>query len=284
MLQSVLYTGRVRDFQKKKFQKTIWDYYYNAGRDLPWRKTKKAYDILVSEIMLQQTQVDRVIPKYSAFIALFPDFHALARAAEVDVLGAWQGLGYNRRALALKRLALEVVRKYRGRLPRNIEKLEELPGIGHYTARAVAAFAWNEPHAFIETNIRNVYTHFFFDGMGQIEDCEILELVQVTLSDDNPREWYYALMDYGAILKKTHRHLNAKSRHYTKQSKFIGSDRQIRGAILKKLLTGNMSENALYTALDVAKERCGRILSALESEGFIEKKGNRYAILNSFGE
>lgn len=277
-MQGLLYTGVVRASQKQKFQKTIWDFYKKNGRVLPWRDTKDPYKILVSEVMLQQTQVDRVISKYGAFIFAFPTFEALAEASVGDVLRLWQGLGYNRRALALKRLAEEVVVRHGGHLPRKIAELEELPGIGPYTAAAVAAFAWNEPCPLIETNIRNVYTHFFFESMGQIEDREILPIVEETLSREHPREWYYALMDYGAMLKKTHRHLNSRSKHYTKQSKFEGSDRQLRGGILKILLSGPVAEYTVCTALGSVDERCQRILLQLETEGFIQKHGRKYAI------
>lgn len=265
--------------QKKKFQKIIWENYRREGRVLPWRKTKIPYRILVSEIMLQQTQVDRVIPKYEAFLKIFPTFGALASASQADVLRVWQGLGYNRRSLALKRLAEEVVSKYHGCLPKSIVLLEKLPGIGPYTARAVAVFAWNDLHSLIETNIRSVYTHFFFEGMEQIEDREILVLVAETLPKENPREWYYALMDYGAELKKTHRYLNARSKQYTKQSKFEGSDRQLRGGILRVLLEGSMKEESLCITFGVSRERCKKILVQLESEGFISKQLQGYAIV-----
>ncbi|TSD01383.1 MAG: A/G-specific adenine glycosylase [Parcubacteria group bacterium Greene0714_4] len=228
--------------------------------------------------MLQQTQVDRVIPKYEAFISRFPTFETLAMASQIDVLFVWQGLGYNRRALALKRLAIEVVKKYNGRLPTSVALLEELPGVGPYTARAIAVFSWNEPQPLIETNIRNVYTHFFFEGMGQIEDREILALVEKTLPEKNSREWYYALMDYGAMLKKTHRYLNSCSKHYTKQSKFNGSDRQIRGTILKFLLSSSAAQSTLCATLDIEAKRCRKILAQLEAEGFLQKNLRMYQI------
>ncbi len=230
--------------------------------------------------MLQQTQVDRVISKYSTFISTLPSFEALGVASQIDVLHMWQGLGYNRRALALKRLAEQVILKHHGQLPKSVELLEELPGIGPYTARAVAVFAWNDPHPLIETNIRNVYTHFFFEGMGLVEDREILALVVETLPQENPREWYYALMDYGAKLKKTHRDLNSRSKHYTKQTKFNGSDRQIRGGILRVLLENGLQEESLCATLGVAEERCKKILLGLENEGFITKDTRGYALLD----
>ncbi len=266
----------VPSISKKKFQEIIWDYYKKEGRVLPWRQTRNAYYILVSEVMLQQTQVDRVIPKYKAFLATFPTVNTLAKASQIEILRLWQGLGYNRRALALRRLAEEVVAQYGGRLPRSIEKLEKLSGIGPYTAGAVAVFSWNKSHPLIETNIRNVYTHFFFEGMGQIEDREILVLVEKTLPLENPREWYYALMDYGAMLKKTHRDLNSKSKHYARQSKFEGSNRQIRGGILKMLLAGEATQSVLCSVLDIEEERGKRILAGLETEGFLKRNENVY--------
>lgn len=148
-----------------QFQKTIRARYHAHPRPMPWRRTRDRrdpYKILVSEIMLQQTQVAHVIPFYKNFIKKFPDFATLAQAKTADILLAWQGLGYNRRPLALQKLAREVTIKHNGRLPRIAAELIKLPGIGPYTAGAIRAFAFNEPDVFIETNIRRVFIHFFF--------------------------------------------------------------------------------------------------------------------------
>src|ERR1700690_4312355 len=211
------------------FRKKIYGYYDQHGRDLPWRKTLNPYRVLVSEIMLQQTQVERVLEKYKEFLDAFPDFEALAHAPLPILLGIWQGMGYNRRALALKALAQKVVAEHRGKLPREPEKLIALPSIGPYTAGAIAAFAFNKSVVFMDTNIRRVYIHEFFHDRDDIHDDEILPLLEQTGDAGNPRKWYNALMDFGAMLKKENTHPNRKSAHYTKQSPFENSNRQVRG-------------------------------------------------------
>ncbi len=185
--------------KEKVFAKVVRTYYKQHGRHiLPWRKTKNPYRIFVSEIMLQQTQVDRVIPKYKAFLKLFPSLVALADASLGEVLRAWQGLGYNRRAKMLHSCAKEIMESYTGKFPKDQKTLLSLPGIGPYTASAVMAFAYNEPVVLIETNVRTVFIHHFFSDQTDVTDTEILALVDRTLDRKNPREWYYALMDYGS--------------------------------------------------------------------------------------
>jgi A/G-specific adenine glycosylase len=206
---------------------------------MPWRETKDPYRILVSEIMLQQTQVVRVEEKYPKFIRAFPDFKALNRAPLAKVYGVWQGMGYNRRALALKKIAHIVVNDYKGTLPKTHEDLCALPGIGKATASSIMAFAFNRPAVFIETNIRTVFIHFFFKKRKQVADEEILLLVEQCLYRKNPRVWYWALMDYGTMLKKSGEDKNIRSKHYKKQGRFEGSRRQKRGKILKILLDCN---------------------------------------------
>jgi A/G-specific adenine glycosylase len=220
----------------KAFQGEIYSYYRLHCRDFPWRRTTNPYHIVVSEIMLQQTQVERVHGKYLEFIHAFPDFASLSKAFQKDVLALWQGLGYNRRALALKRLAENVVSMHGGTLPRDVEALSSLPGIGKTTAGAILAFAFNFPSVFIETNIRRVFIHEFFDGEDDVKDTEILPLVEAMVDRENPREWYWALMDYGSMLKKNVENPNRRSAHYTRQTPFEGSDRRIRGLVLKRLL------------------------------------------------
>lgn len=223
--------------QIKAFQAQIWAFYGASGRyNLPWRKTKNPYKILVSEIMLQQTQVSRVLEKYPLFLKKFPTIEALAEASLAEVLKVWQGMGYNRRALALKRIAEQVMSEHKGKIPRGRSELESLPGIGPYTRGAVRAFAFNLPEIFIETNVRRIFIHHFFKDKEGISDDEIIPLVEITLDTTNPREWYYALMDYGAHLPKvTRKNSNTQSRHYTKQSKFSGSLRELRGKIIREL-------------------------------------------------
>jgi A/G-specific adenine glycosylase len=263
----------------RSFQNIIYAYYYEHGRKLPWRETNNPYHILISEIMLQQTQVERVTEKYVEFIMAFPDFHSLAQAPLQKILAVWHGLGYNRRALALKRIAGIVVTTYNGSLPSSPEVLKTLPGIGAYTASALAAFAFNRPTVFIETNIRTVFIHFFFQNKKEIKDSEILPLVEKTLDTSHPRRWYYALMDYGVMLKKQYKNSNRRSAHYHKQTPFNGSNRQLRGMILKMLTREmSMSERELVQKLKTDPERVKNILIQLHNEGFIRKSGNNYLI------
>lgn len=218
-----------------EFKKIIWNYYATHGRHFDWRGVDDPYKVFVSEIMLQQTQTARVAQKYAQFLQAFASFEQLANASLKDVLLQWQGMGYNRRGMYLHKAAQIIVKDFGGQLPNDPTILVELPGIGPATAASMCAFAYNRPTLFIETNIRAVYIHCFFPGKENVHDKEIMPLVQATLDYDNPREWYYALMDYGVMLKKAVINPSRKSKHYTKQSKFEGSDRQIRGMILKIL-------------------------------------------------
>src|SRR4030067_906127 len=200
------------------FQRTIWQYYKREGRDLPWRKTTDPYQILVSEIMLQQTQVERVIEKYEQFLSAFPDFPSLAQAPLKKVLSAWQGLGYNSRALALKYIAQDVIKMFHGIFPSSEEMLVKFPCIGKAPAGAVAAFAFHNPSVFIETNIRRVFIHFFFRDKENVRDTDIFPLIEKTLDTSDPRQWYYALMDYGSMLAKQKQNHNRKTAHYTQNA------------------------------------------------------------------
>lgn len=252
------------------FQNLIWNYYANNKRNFPWRDTTDPYHILVSEIMLQQTQTDRVVPKYENFLLQFPTVYTLASAPQAEVLIAWQGLGYNRRALALQRAAQQVVEKFAGTVPYTAEELQSLPGIGPYTAAAVMAFACNLPATCIETNIRRIYLHHFFADVERVADKELLLLIAQTIDFGNPREWYYALMDYGAALPKHVKNPNQRSKHYVKQSSFAGSNRQLRGAIIR-LLTSlkRVSVSHIARELDEMPERITDCAAQLQKEGFI---------------
>ena len=252
------------------FRELIWQYYQNHGRIFPWRQTSNPYHILVSEVMLQQTQTSRVMKKYSEFVDTFPDFSRLARAPFSEVLKAWQGLGYNRRALALQKTAREVVECFNGNLPSTTETLQRLPGIGHYTAAAIATMAFNKPTVLIETNIRTVFLHFFFEDTVNVADHDILPLVKLTLDTDNPKEWYYALFDHGALLKRSGKK-DTQSIHYRKQSTFKGSNREIRGRILQILLTRTaISEREIIPILNIDSVRVKHSLEQLDKEGFID--------------
>jgi len=262
-----------------EFVSTVWQHYHTHGRhDLPWRKTTNPYRILVSEMMLQQTQVVRVIPKYQSFLRQFPNIQALALAPLAEVLLAWQGLGYNRRAKYLKEAATVVHTLRHGRWPRSVDVLVELPGVGPYTAGAVAAFAYNQPVPIIETNIRTVYLRHFFPNVTNVSDAAIMELVRATLDQANPRDWYYALMDYGAYLKQTVGNSNHQSKHYAKQSPFKGSDRAVRGAIMRHVLEAPGSLSVLARQVGVDQEKLRKILASLVRDQLIVKQGNRYYV------
>lgn len=265
---------------KRLFRRKVLDFYKKSGRHyLPWRKTKNPYRILVSEIMLQQTQVDRVIPKYKEFLKRFPTVKKLAQATLPEVLQLWSGLGYNRRARMLHEAAKKIINKHKGRFPKSVTELEALPGVGHYTARAVAAFAYNEPVVMIETNIRSVFLHEFFKNQDGISDAQILQLIGACLDDKNPREWYAALMDYGSYLKKTMPNPGRRSRHHTKQSAFKGSLREARGKIVRLLFEGAKTERYLAQKTQCANSRVQEALEGLVTDGLVRKTGNRWEIV-----
>lgn len=261
-----------------KFIATVWDYYAQHKRDLPWRKDITPYNIVISEVMLQQTQVSRIITKYEPFITELPNFQTLADASLPVLLELWQGIGYNRRAIYLQRLAQRVVEEYNGQLPDNPIILDTFPGIGEATAASICVYAFNKPIPFIETNVRRIYIHHFFHDRTDIDDREIMPFVQKTLDTENPREWYYALMDYGTMLGRTIDNPNKRSKHYSIQSQFEGSDRQIRGMVLKKLLNQSVDKQELYTVLAKDESRVDKVITQLEKEGFIIEEGGMYRI------
>ncbi|HEX2967148.1 MAG TPA: hypothetical protein VHO84_15290 [Syntrophorhabdaceae bacterium] len=261
------------------FRKLVYQFYEKNGRDLPWRRTDDPYRILISEMMLQQTQVERVLGKYELFVSRFPDIPSLASAPLKEVLHVWQGLGYNRRALALIRLAQVVREKYHGKVPTSLNELISLPGIGPATAGCLSAFAFRIPVVFIETNIRRVFIHHFFKDRADISDKEIIPLVEATLDRKNPRDWYYALMDYGSGLGRTVENPNRRSSHYSRQSSFEGSDRKIRGMILKHLTnTESLQEEQICQIAGSEPQRVHRILIDLVNEGFLSKDANSFTL------
>ena len=272
---------KISPLKIKDFQKVVWNYYKTSGRNnLPWRKNINPYRIWVSEVMLQQTQVDRVIGFFDAWMNQFPTVQKLADASQIDVLKQWKGLGYNSRAIRMKQAAQVVVNNYKGKFPNDYSEIQKLPGIGPYTAGAILAFANSQPISIIETNIRRVFIHHFFSDHVDIHDEDILKLVDRTLDMKNPREWYWALMDYGSFLGRTLNikgkkyNPNVQSKHYTKQSKFIGSDREMRVNILSILLQekNTTTFNKLVISLKKYSEnkiRINKILNQLENEGFI---------------
>jgi len=272
-----------------QFHETVREYFESHGRVLPWRTSPSPYNVLVSEMMLQQTQVERVIPKFEQFVARFPNVEILAESSLADVLVMWQGLGYNRRAKFLHAAAKEIVRQ--GGFPETRNGLEALPGIGPNTAGAIMVYAHNHVDIFVETNIRTVYFHHFFADESTVSDAEIVAKVAATMpmfpSNDSaeksgelfwtPRTWYSALMDYGTALKKQGFGKIAKSTHYRKQSAFEGSIRQLRGRVVRALTEGPQSLNDLcaHTGSD---DRMSRVLASLENEGIIEKTDNTYRL------
>ncbi len=261
------------------FQKIINAHYRKTYRDMPWRRTRDPYRILVSEIMLQQTQVERVLKKYGEFIRTFPDLRTLARAPLSVVLRVWQGMGYNKRALALKRLAEIVFQEYGGRLPSESQELVRLPGIGPYSASAISTFAHNRPCLFIETNIRRVYIYFFFRERQQVRDTEIMPILEQTLVKKQPRDWYYALMDYGVKLGKEASNPNRQSAHYQKQSAFHGSTRQVRGLIMKTILASQgMTKPALRKTFSTLHGDLDQVLDGLLKDGLLQQKKGRFII------
>ncbi|MCP4129928.1 MAG: A/G-specific adenine glycosylase [bacterium] len=264
----------------RRFRSIINTYYNKHKRNFPWRNTKDSYHIVVSEVMLQQTQAHRVVDKFTHFITEFPSVEALAAAPLNKVLAAWQGLGYNRRGKMLHQLAQQVMAQHKGVVPGTPEELVSLPGIGKATAASICAFGFNKPVVFIETNIRTVFIHFFFPGQEKVSDDDILPFAEKTLDKNKPYHWYSALMDYGTMLKKEYPNPGRKSAHHQKQSKFEGSHRQVRGKILKILLEEEPGLTIKNIALRINKPE-ESVVSAIEElvrEGMIRKEGRRFRV------
>ncbi len=240
-------------------------------RDMPWREDTRPYYVLVSELMLQQTQVARVIPKFNEFIQRFPDKKTLANASLADVLKQWQGLGYNRRAKFLHEAAKLIVAT--GRFPDSYDELTKLPGIGRNTAGAILAYSFNQPCIFVETNIRTVYIHHFFNDEFDVDDKQIIELLEQTIDNQNPRRFYQNLMDYGSWLKANGVRNNHSSKHYKKQSMLEGSVRQVRGQIIRALTQGDLPKAKLMKAV-TADERFESAFAGLVRDGLINESNS----------
>lgn len=258
------------------FRKAVWGYYKKHARnELPWRKTHDPYKILVSEVMLQQTQVPRVIEKYKEFLVAFPTIYLLAQASLSEVLKAWSGLGYNRRAKYLHDAARVIVAEYKGDVEA-ATAAKKLRGVGPYTKAAVRVFAFNEPHVLIETNIRAAFIHHFYSSVLQntaIRDRELMPVIEKAAESQDPREWHFALMDYGSHIKKSHNNPARRSASHVRQSKFEGSLRQIRGAILRAL-----HEGASLKALPYEQARLKTALESLQKDGLLAKQGKTWRI------
>lgn len=265
----------------EEFQQTVWDYYHDNSRDLPWRLPEQdgsfsPYKILISEIMLQQTQAARVIPKYHQFLEQFPDVSTLAEAPLSSVLTAWSGLGYNRRAKFLWEAARMIVVEYGSTFPDSLDQLVKLPGVGKNTAGAICAYAFNQPVVFIETNIRSVYIQHFFEDEREVSDSKLEPLVAATVDIETPREWYWALMDYGVHIKSTIGNTSRNSKHYTKQSTFKGSRREIRGMVIKYLTESHRTKAELMTY--ISDERLTAVLEDLVTEKLIKRNSDTYSL------
>jgi A/G-specific adenine glycosylase len=254
------------------FQELVWEKACELYRDMPWRQDTRPYYVLVSEIMLQQTQVDRVIPKFEAFIAAFPDVYALAAAPLSAVLQLWSGLGYNRRAKFLHEAAKKIVAEFNGEFPATQVELVSLPGVGVNTAGALLAYSFNQPVIFIETNVRTVYFHHYFHDDTSVTDAQLREIVSETVDTEHPREWYWGIMDYGSYLKRQGVGRNDKSHHYRKQSALKGSVREVRGAILKVLAKNPHSVKSIKNET-FQDERFELALQGLLRDGLVVQKG-----------
>lgn len=248
-------------------------------RDLPWRNTRDPYAIWISEVMLQQTQVARVLTRWERFLSRFPTVDALAAASTSDVVEEWQGMGYNRRALALKKAADICAAEFGGRLPEGVDALMKLPGIGEATAAGITAFSRDVPCTYIETNVRAVFIHHFFPDEERVTDGQLRPLVEVACPVHDVRGWYYALLDYGAYLKKTQVNPSRKAAAYTRQSTFEGSRRQKRAWIVREVMAApGLTSEQLLVRLNKAEREAGReavseetlvsILADLSKEGF----------------
>lgn len=258
-----------------EFQQLIMQKGQELWRDMPWREDTRPYYVLVSELMLQQTQVARVIPKFEAFIAAFPDEQALAQASLADVLKLWQGLGYNTRAKYLHTCARIIMNEFGGKFPSAANHMLQLPGVGKNTAGAIMAYAFNQPSIFVETNIRTVYIHHFFHDNFAVSDAQIIEKLEQTIDTQNPRRFYQALMDYGTWLKASGVKNNARSKHYKKQPPLKGSIREVRGQIIAALSQSEMTQLQLQKQL-VADERFEAALHGLVRDGLVEKNAKNF--------
>ena len=252
------------------FRELIWQKAKELYRPMPWRDDTRPYYVLVSELMLQQTQVDRVIPKFESFIAAFPDETSLAAASLGDVLRHWQGLGYNRRAKYLHDAAMKIAEEFGGKFPTESSELMSLPGVGKNTAGAIQAYSFNQPAIFIETNVRTVYLHHFFADGAVVDDKAIAELLRATIDTEHPRQWYWALMDYGNFLKRSGQGRLRQSKHYKVQAPLKGSVREVRGQIIAALADRDMTQQQLSARVGIDK-RFTPALTGLIKDGLVEE-------------
>ncbi len=262
-----------------EFQKIILDHYSANKRDFPWRNIQNSYYIFLSEVMLQQTQTSRVVSKYLEFLELFPTIQDLAKASLATILTHWNGLGYNRRAKFLWMAAQQIVEKHSGIFPEDYESIDLLPGVGPYTARAIYTFSFNKPAVFIETNIRTVFIHFFFHDSQTVSDKEIVKVIESALPHTNYRDWYYALMDYGNYLKSEKKSYFHKQKGHTKQSKFKGSKRYVRGYILRKLVSDGKLDITEIIIPGYQAETIQEVVNNLLAESLAKKRTKSILVL-----
>jgi A/G-specific adenine glycosylase len=263
-----------------EFRETVLSNYERQGRNFPWRGAAP-WPVMASEFMLQQTQTGRVLPYYERWVKRWPVPEALAEASMEEALREWSGLGYNRRCKFLKNCAAVIASEMGGKVPETPETLLPLPGVGPYIAGAVSCFAYNYPAVFIETNIRSAVIHFFFPGRGDVRDAEIAPVLEAALLREDPRRWYYALMDYGAALKKLVPNPNRRSAHYVKQSPFKGSFRQARGKVLRTLISaGPLRAGEIGNKSGLDGGELYRVLEALEKESMVAEREGIYRIKN----
>ena len=251
------------------FREKIFDFYRLNGRSFPWRQTTDRYAVMISEIMLQQTQAERVVPKFEAWLQQFPDIPHLASAPLQQVLWFWSGLGYNSRAVRLQRCASIIMDSFGGIVPGEPAILKTFPGIGEYTCRSIPVFADNLDTAAVDTNIRRIMIH----ELGLPEDISPTKLQQeaeALVPSGRSRDWHNALMDYGSLVltsKKT------GIRPLTKQSRFQGSKRWYRGKLIKELINSDgmfleeVSEKYASCPWDLDE-----IINNLISEGLVERQ------------
>lgn len=257
-----------------KFRRKILSFYRKSGRDLPWRRTTNPYFILLSEVMLQQTQVDRVKEYYARWTRKWPTVSHLARADRKDVLREWMGLGYNNRAVNVHKAAQKMAKFYKGDVLKAVKNYEHVPGIGPYTSRAVRIFAANEDIATVDTNIRRILMHEF-NLPSTVSDKKLWELAAQCLPKGRSRDWHNALMDYGSIVL-TSRKTGIKPK--TRQSTFEGSDRQIRAQVLRHVLRYGQTFAELQKVTGADRARLERIVGKMVAGGLIELKNRRYVL------
>jgi A/G-specific adenine glycosylase len=266
-----------------EFRRVVYENYGRAGRVLPWRENTEAWGVLLSEFMLQQTQIERVKPYWFRWMEMWPRPEDVHRATLEEALREWSGLGYNRRGVYLKNCAGIITESCRGRVPDTPGALQSLPGIGPYTAGSIACFAYNYPAVFIETNIRAALLHVFFGEKEGVRDGELLPILEKALDRANPRKWYWALMDYGAALKKLTANPGRRSAHHVKQGPFQGSFRQIRGGVIRALVSrGPGTVEDILKSLDLEMEvpagELYRALEALEKDAMVAEKNGVYRV------